>query len=82
MCVRPTNNIDREFERFKVQLLAELDQFADKLPGDKQAEFRADLGRLLNDPELRASFLRSVFANDKTLPDVQNIRGRLRGVGK
>ena len=34
--------------------------------------------QLLQDPRLRENFVSGVFANDQKLPDVQNIRARLR----
>jgi hypothetical protein len=43
-----------------------------------EAKVEAELQQIMQAPELRASFVRSVFANDQKLPDVQNIRSRLR----
>jgi len=73
-------SIDAEFELFKAKLLEQFNQFAERLPNKTKAKIHAELFQLImEDPHLRADFVRSVFANDKKLPDVQNIRSRLRG---
>jgi hypothetical protein len=61
--------LEREFERFKMQ-------FRDRR-GNHMEE--ADIEAFLNHPGTRDSFLRAVFRADPVLPDVQNIRRRLRG---
>jgi hypothetical protein len=72
------SDLDKEFELFKMKLLAELKMLNETAPPELRKKLNADLQRLEQEPELRASFVRSVFANDRTLPDVQNIRSRLR----
>jgi hypothetical protein len=72
------SDLDKEFLRFKTQLFAELDRLNERAPPEIQAKLRAELQRFEREPKLRESFVRDVFANNKKLPDVQNIRSRLR----
>jgi hypothetical protein len=67
-----TTSLDTEFETFKAKLHAELIYAC----GKKRTKV---IDRLCADPELRQAFVRSVFAADPLLPDIWNIRRRLRG---
>jgi hypothetical protein len=62
--------LDTEFETFKAKLRAELIHACGK---------KRTIDRLCADPELRQAFVRSVFAADPLLPNIWNIRRRLRG---
>jgi hypothetical protein len=71
--------IDGEFRGIRSKLLGELAALIPASPPELRRQLCADLERLHDDPELRAAFVRGVFAGDPTLPGVWNIRARLRG---